>query len=90
MTGTGLAPGQHLAIGTGLSWTIWMPQAYEVWWAPLEFFTAGAQPPPADAAVVEVAWPSGQSAASSWPQAQAGWKIVLADPADGWVAWRRA
>ncbi len=89
VTGTGLAPGQHLAIGIGLSWTTWMPQAYEVWWAPLEFFTAGAQPPPADAAVVEVAWPSGQSAASSWPQAPAGWKIVLANPADGWVAWRR-
>ena len=85
----GAAPGQRLAIGTGLSWTTWMPQAYEVWWAPLEFFTADAQPPPADATVVEVAWPSGQSAASSWPQAPTGWKIVLADRADGWVAWRR-
>jgi hypothetical protein len=89
VTGTGLAPGQRLAIGTGLSWTTWMPQAYEVWWAPLEFFAANAQPPPADATVVEVAWPSGQSAASSWPQAPTGWKIVLADRADGWVAWRR-
>jgi hypothetical protein len=89
VTGTGLTPGQRLAIGTGLSWTTWMPQAYEVWWAPLEFFTADAQPPPADATVVEVAWPSGQSAASSWPQAPTGWKIVLADRADGWVAWRR-
>lgn len=88
LTGTALRPGQHLAIGSGLSWTTWMPQAYEVWWAPLEFFTAGAQPPPADATVVEVAWPSGQSAASSWPKAP-GWKIVLEDPADGWVAWRR-
>ena len=89
VTGTGLAPGQHLGIGTGLSWATWMPQAQAVWWAPLEFFTAGAQPPPADATVVEVAWPSGQSAASSWPQAPAGWKIVLADPAGRWVAWRR-
>ena len=89
VTGTGLAPGQRLAIGTGLSWATWMPQAQAVWWAPLEFFTAGAQPPPANATVVEVAWPSGQSAASSWPQAPAGWKIVLADPAGRWVAWRR-
>ncbi len=89
VTGTGLAPGQHLGIGTGLSWATWMPQAQAVWWAPLEFFTAGAQPPPADATVVEVAWPSGQGAASSWPQAPAGWKIVLADPAGRWVAWRR-
>ena len=41
VTGTGLKPGQHLAIGTGLSWETWMPQAYEVWWTPLEFFTPG-------------------------------------------------
>jgi hypothetical protein len=85
---TGLAPGQRLAIGTGLSWTTWMPQAYEVWWAPLEFFDATSQPPPAGASVVEVAWPAGRSAASSWPQAPAGWTIALEDQADGWVAWR--
>ena len=89
VTGTGLKPGQQLAIGTGLSWGIWMPQAYEVWWAPLKFFTAGSQPPPAGATVVEVAWPAGQPAAASWPQAPAGWRIVLADRTDGWVAWRR-
>jgi hypothetical protein len=90
ITGTGLRPGQHLAIGTGLSWQTWMPQAYEVWWAPLEFFSAGSQSPPADATVVEVAWPAGQPASSSWPQGPGdGWKIALEDPADGWVAWRR-
>ena len=89
VTGTGLRPGQRLAIGTGLSWETWMPQAYEVWWAPLEFFTLGSQSPPADATVVEVAWPSGQPAAASWPQAPAGWRIVLRDWVDGWVAWRR-
>ena len=44
VTGTGLTPGQRLAVGTGLSWTIWMPQAYEVWWAPLEFFTPAPSP----------------------------------------------
>jgi hypothetical protein len=89
VTGTGLKPGQQLAIGTGLSWQIWMPQAYEVWWTPLTHFTAGAQPPPAGATVVEVAWPGGQPASASWPQAPAGWRIVLADRTDGWVAWRR-
>jgi hypothetical protein len=89
ITGTRLQPGDRLAIGTGLSWTSWMPQAYEVWWAPLEFFNAAAAPPPANATVVEVAWPSGQPAASSWPKAPAGWKIALENPADGWVAWRR-
>jgi len=89
VTGTGLKPGQRLAIGTGLSWQTWMPQAYEVWWTPLEFFNAAGQPPPADATVVEVAWPAGQPAAASWPRAPAGWKIVLKEQADGWVAWRR-
>jgi hypothetical protein len=42
-----------------------------------------------DATVVEVAWPAGQPARSSWPQAPAGWRIVAADATDGWVAWRR-
>jgi hypothetical protein len=89
VTGTGLKPGQHLAIGTGLSWQAWMPQAYEVWWAPLEFFSPGSQPPPANATVVEVAWSGRSPAADSWPQAPAGWRIVLRDWVDGWVAWRR-
>jgi hypothetical protein len=91
ISGTGLRPGQHLAIGTGLSWQTWMPQAYEVWWAPLEFFNASrGAPPPADATVVEVAWPSGRPAGMSWPQGPgAGWKIVLENPVNGWVAWRR-
>jgi hypothetical protein len=91
VTGTGLKPGQRLAIGTGLSWGTWMPQAYEVWWAPLQFFNATlGVPPPADATVVEVAWPAGLPAVMSWPQGPGeGWKIVLADPTDGWVAWRR-
>jgi hypothetical protein len=89
-----LKPGQHLAIGTGqpwgsLSWQTWMPQAYEVWWAPLQFFSAGRQPPPGDATVVEVSWPSGRPASASWPSAPAGWRVVLTNPAAGWVAWRK-
>jgi hypothetical protein len=39
--------------------------------------------------VVEVAWPTGLPAAASWPQAPAGWRVVLEDEVDGWVAWRR-
>jgi hypothetical protein len=89
VTASGLRPGQRLAIGTGLSWASWMPQAYEIPWAPLEFFDAASQPPPANASVVEVAWPAGQPARASWPQAPAGWRIVATDQADGWVAWRR-
>jgi hypothetical protein len=89
VSGTGLRPGQYLAIGTGLSWVTWMPQAYEVWWAPLQFFHAWSQGPPADATVVEMAWPTGQPAAASWPRAPAGWRVVLTDRVDGWVAWRQ-
>jgi hypothetical protein len=90
VTGTGLTPGQHLAIGTGLSWQTWMPQAYVVWWTPLEFFDApDGQPPPTDATVVEAAWPTGQPAAASWPHPPAGWRIAVTDPDGQWVAWRR-
>ena len=89
VTGTGLKPGQHLVVGDGLSWETWMPQAYEVWWARLRFFDIHYQAPPADATVVEVAWPAGEPAAASWPQAPAGWRVVLTDRVDGWVAWRQ-
>jgi hypothetical protein len=90
VSGTGLQPGQHLAIGTGLSWVTWMPQAFEVWWTPLQFFHAWSQGPPADATVVELVWPAGQPATASWPRVPAGWRVVLADRIDGWVAWRRS
>jgi hypothetical protein len=90
VAGTGLRPGQQLAIGTGVSWQTWMPQAYEVWWAPLRFFNAGSASPPASATVAEVYWPAGQPASASWPHAPAGWRIVLTDRSDDWVAWRRA
>jgi hypothetical protein len=89
VTGTGLRPGQHLAIGTGLSWVTWMPQAYEVWWAPLEFFHPWSQGPPPGATVVEVAWPAGEPASATWAHAPASWRVVLTDRVDGWVAWRQ-
>jgi hypothetical protein len=89
VSGTGLRPGQQLAIGTGLSWVTWMPQAYEVWWAPLQFFHPWSQGPPPGATVVEVAWPAGQPAASTWLHAPATWRVVLTDRVDGWVAWRQ-
>ena len=89
VTDTGLKPGEHLVVGDAVSWEIWMPQAYEVWWAQLRFFNIHTQLPPANATVVEVAWPTGKSAASSWPHAPAGWRIVHEDRIDGWVAWRR-
>ncbi len=90
VTGSGLRPDQQIAIGTGLSWESWMPQAYEIPWTQLQFFDAATQPPPADAAVVEVAWPAGVAASASWPQAPPGWRVVTSDRTDGWVAWRKS
>jgi hypothetical protein len=94
VTASGLKPGQVLAVdeGThaqGVKWESWMPQAFEVWWAPLEFFNPATGPPPANATVVEMEWLPGQSAQASWPQAPPGWRIVTSDQAAGWVAWRR-
>jgi hypothetical protein len=92
VTGTGLKPGQHLAVATGtgigVSWGSWMPQAYEIWWTQLQFFNPVTSGPPADATVVEVGWPTGTPASATWPQAPPGWRVVLTDPVDGWVAWR--
>jgi hypothetical protein len=92
VTGTGLKPGQHLAVATGtgigVSWGSWMPQAYEIWWTQLQFFNPVTSAPPADATVVEVGWPAGTPASATWPQAPPGWRVVLTDPVDGWVAWR--
>src|SRR5580698_3550128 len=66
-----------------------MPQAYEIPWAQLEFFSPASGGPPANVSVVEVAWPAGQPASASWPGAPAGWRIVASDEAAGWVAWRK-
>jgi len=89
ITGSGLKPGEYLAVGTGTSWMSWMPQAYEIPWAQLEFFRPGRQLPPANATVVEVLWPAGQSAQASWLQAPSGWQVVAASRTDNWVAWRK-
>jgi hypothetical protein len=89
VTGSGLAPGQQIAIGTGLSWESWMPQAVEIPWTQLQFFNPATQSPPADASVVETAWPAGEPAQASWPRAPAGWRVVTSDRTAGWVAWRK-
>ena len=89
VTGSGLRPGQQIAIGTGLYWGSWMPQAYEIPWTQLQFFDP-TQSPPADADVVEVAWPTGVPARASWSQAPPGWQVVTSDRTDGWVAWRKS
>jgi hypothetical protein len=90
VTGSGLRPGEQLAVGYGVPWESWMPQAYEIPWAQLSFFSLSSGGPPSDASVVEVAWPAGEAARDSWPGAPAGWRIVASDQAAAWVAWRRS
>jgi hypothetical protein len=86
---SGLKPGEQVAVTGTVSYSLWAPQAFEVSWTELEFFNP-PQAPPAGTAVVEAAWPSGQPASASWPDAPAGWRIVAANQAAGWVAWRNA
>ena len=40
--------------------------------------------------VEQKAQAAGQSAAASWPHVPAGWHIVAASQAGGWVAWRHS
>ncbi len=94
VTASGLKPDEHLAVDEGIhaegvSWESWMPQAFEIGWAQVEFFNAATRPPPANATVVETEWLPGQTARASWPHAPAGWRIVASDQAAGWVAWRQ-
>jgi hypothetical protein len=89
VTGSGLRPGDRIAVSTTLPWQSWVPQAFEIPWTRLHFFNPAGGPPPGDATVVEVPWPAGMPVRASWPQAPAGWRIAAWDRADGWVAWRR-
>ena len=93
-----LTPGDRIAVAfnVGLqprpfdvSFELWAPQAFEVWWTELEFFDI-TQAPPGRVNVVEAGWPPGQPARASWPLAPAGWRIVASSQAGGWVTWRKA
>jgi hypothetical protein len=92
VTASGLRPGEQIAVASDVSWELWVPQAFEISWTQPEFFNPASQPPPAGVTVVETAWPAGQPARASWPQAPAGWRIVASDQAGSWpwVAWRKS
>jgi hypothetical protein len=84
-----LKPGDQIAVASNVSYWVWVPEAFEVWWKELEHFKPG-QPLPAGTTVVETGWRAGQPAQASWPQAPAGWRIVASNQAAGWVVWRKA
>ena len=90
LSGSGLKPGEQVAVASDLNWPLWMPQAFEISWTQLQFFKPASQPPPSGVTVVEVPWPAGQPAQASWPNAPAGWRIVASDQTYAWVAWRKA
>jgi hypothetical protein len=92
-----LKPGDQIAVAftvgsvpgpAQVSYALWAPQGFEVWWTELEFFDSSQAPPPG-VNVVEAGWPVGQPARASWPQAPAGWRIVASSRAGGWVTWRK-
>ena len=99
LAAAGLKPPDQIAVAfsigtnsipaTDVAYFLWAPQAFEVSWTELEFFNP-TQAPPAGVEVVETGWPSGQPASAGWPDHPAGWRIVAANQAAGWVAWRHS
>ena len=85
----GLKPGERVAIASNVTGVLRLAQAFEVSSTQVQYFNPFRQPPPADATVVDRAWPKGQPAGASWPDAPAGWRIVAANRFGSWVAWRR-
>ena len=86
----GLKPGEQTAIASNISGILRLTQAFEVPSTQLQPFNPFCQPPPADATVIDAAWPAGQPARASWPDAPAGWRVVAANRFGSWVVWRRS
>jgi hypothetical protein len=86
----GLKPGEHIAIASDISGILRIAQAFEVPSTQVQPFNPFCQPPPADVTVIDAAWPTGQPARASWPDAPAGWRVVAANQLGSWVVWRRS
>jgi hypothetical protein len=89
VTGSGMRPGDQVAVASSVSWNYWIPQSFEVYWTELQSFDPGTQSPPSGVNVVETSWSSGQSAQASWPDAPAGWRVVASSRDVGLVVWRK-
>jgi hypothetical protein len=84
----GLKPGDQIAVASNISGILRLAQTFEVSTTRVQFFNPSWGPPPT-ATVVDEAWPTGQPAQASWPDAPAGWRIVAANRFGSWVVWRR-
>jgi len=85
----GLKPGEQIAIASDVTGVLRIAQAFEVSSTQVQFFNPHRQLPPADVTVVDAAWPTGQPARASWPDAPAGWRVVAVNRFGSWVIWRR-
>jgi hypothetical protein len=86
----GLKPGEQIAIASNVSGILRIAQAFEVTSTQVQDFNPFCQPPPADVTVIDAAWPAGQPARASWPDAPAGWRVVAANRFGSWVVWRKS
>ncbi len=86
----GLKPGEQIAIASDISGVLRLAQAFEVSSTQVQPFNPFCRPPPADVTVIDAAWPAGQPARASWPDAPAGWRVVAANRFGSWVVWRRS
>jgi hypothetical protein len=85
----GLKPGEQIAVASDITGILRLAQAFEVSSTQVQYFNPYRRPPPADVTVVDAAWPTGQPARASWPDAPAGWGVVAANRFGSWVVWRR-
>jgi hypothetical protein len=86
----GLKPGEQIAVASDLNGIVRVAQAFEVPSTQVQPFNPFCQPPPAGVTVIDAAWPAGQPAQASWPDAPAGWRLVAANRFGSWVVWRRS
>jgi hypothetical protein len=84
----GLKPGEQIAVASNISGVLRIAQAFEVSSTQVQPFDPFCQPAPADVTVIDAAWPAGQPAGASWPDAPAGWRVVAANRFGSWVVWR--
>ena len=85
-----LQPGEQIAVATNISGVLRIAQEFEVSSTQVHLFSPFCEPPPADVTVIDAAWPTGQPARASLPDAPHGWRVVAANRFGSWVVWRRS
>jgi hypothetical protein len=88
----GLTTQDRVAVNySGLSWRIWVSQAFQVRTHLIAFDRYRRSEPPAGATLVVVPWDPGVRPERSWPTAPPDWHLIAAGRtyAGDWTAWRR-